>query len=180
MCTNQRSPATLTLLFNSICQVKPCSFTGVYQPSLLETFPSGKILLLSYFYDPIDPLLPPAPASDPPPPLTVASVADLAKDVCLGRPAWEKRWGGNAHAMEELVDRPEYCLDLTFMHALLRLGYEFDDTRAVEIGKRIDGTELGWALGAAIAMVGAELTCRAENLWIETFCLDVDVCVGCV
>ncbi|KAH9179348.1 nucleoside phosphatase family-domain-containing protein [Lactarius sanguifluus] len=82
-------------------------------------------------------------------------------DVCLGRPAWEKRWGDNAHAMEELVDRPEYCLDLTFMHALLRLGYEFDDARAVEIGKRIGGTELGWALGAAIAMVGAELTCTA-------------------
>ncbi|KAH9047695.1 nucleoside phosphatase family-domain-containing protein [Lactarius hengduanensis] len=142
---------------DAICQVKPCSFDGVYQPSLHETFANGKILLLSYFYDRIHPLLPPAPA--PPPPLSVASVADLAKDVCLGRPAWEKRWGDNAHAMEELVDRPEYCLDLTFMHALLRLGYEFDDARAVEIGKRIGGTELGWALGAAIAMVGAELTC---------------------
>lgn len=146
---------------DAICQVKPCSFDGVYQPSLLETFPNGKILLLSYFYDRIHPLLPPAPASDPPPPLAVSSLADLAMDVCLGRPAWEKRWGSNPQAMEELADRPEYCLDLTFMHALLRLGYEFDDARAVEIGKRIDGTELGWALGAAIAMVGAELTCTA-------------------
>lgn len=109
--------------------------------------------------------MPPAPpgASDHlSPPLTIASIADLAKDVCLGQPAWEKRWGkNNAHAMEELADRPEYCLDLTFMHALLRLGYEFDDARPVEMGKRINGTELGWALGAAIALVGAELTCTA-------------------
>ncbi len=63
--------------------------------------------------------------------------------------------------MEELADRPEYCLDLTYMSVLLRTGYEFDDGRAIEIGKQIDGTELGWALGAAIAMVGGELTCKA-------------------
>ncbi|KAI9465389.1 nucleoside phosphatase family-domain-containing protein [Lactarius psammicola] len=126
----------LVVAKDAICHVKPCSFNGVYQPSLLETFPNGKILLLSYF--------------------TTASIRSYRQH----RP-WEKRWGDNKHAMEELVDRPEYCLDLTFMHALLRLGYEFDDARAVEIGKRIDGTELGWALGAAIAMVGAELTCTA-------------------
>jgi guanosine-diphosphatase len=63
--------------------------------------------------------------------------------------------------MEELADRPEYCLDLTYMYVLLRTGYEFDDARAVEIGKQITGTELGWALGAAIAMVGGELICKA-------------------
>ena len=149
------------LSYRSVCELKPCSFDGVYQPSLLETFPNGKVLLLSYFYDRIQPLLPPSNPSSPPPPLTVSSLADLATEVCLGRPAWEKRWEGNQVAMEELADRPEYCLDLTYMHALLRLGYEFEDSRTVEIGKQIDGTELGWALGAAIAMVGAELTCKA-------------------
>jgi hypothetical protein len=41
----------------------------------------------------------------------------------------EKSWAGNQMAMEE------YCLDLTHMHALL--------LRPVEIGKQIDGTELG-------------------------------------
>jgi hypothetical protein len=49
----------------------------------------------------------------------------------------EKSWAGNQMAMEE------YCLDLTRMHALLRLGYEFEYLRPVEIGKQIDGTELG-------------------------------------
>ena len=122
----------------------------------METFPSGKILLLSYFYDRINPLLPPST----PPPLNIASLASLATDVCLGQPSWEGHWAGNQLALEELADRPEYCLDLTFMYTMLRLGYEFDDGRTVEIGKRIDGTELGWALGAAIAMVGAEITCK--------------------
>jgi guanosine-diphosphatase len=122
----------------------------------METFPNGKILLLSYFYDRINPLL---SSSNSLPP-TVAYLASLATDVCLGKLSWEKRWAGNQAALEELADRPEYCLDLTFMYTLLRLGYEFDDERAIEIGKRIDGTELGWALGAAIAMVGAEIRCK--------------------
>jgi len=62
--------------------------------------------------------------------------------------------------MNELKGRPEWCLDLTFMYTLLRMGYEFEDEREVMIGKKIDGTELGWCLGATIAMVGGELTCR--------------------
>lgn len=63
--------------------------------------------------------------------------------------------------MKELEGRPEWCLDLTFMHALLRLGYEFSGDREVELGKQIDGTELGWCLGATIKMVtGAELKCK--------------------
>lgn len=46
------------------------------------------------------------------------------------------------------------------MHALLRLGYEFPAEKGVRIEKQIEGTELGWCLGATIAMVGGELTCR--------------------
>jgi guanosine-diphosphatase len=84
----------------------------------------------------------------------------MAHDVCLGRPSWQKRWGGDQEVLEELEGRPEWCLDLTFMHALLRLGYEFGDDREVTIGKKIEGTELGWCLGATIAMVGGELNCR--------------------
>jgi Golgi nucleoside diphosphatase len=39
--------------------------------------------------------------------------------------------------MEELKGRPEYCLDLSFMYALLRLGYEFGEERGVRIGKKV-------------------------------------------
>lgn len=63
--------------------------------------------------------------------------------------------------MEELEDRPEYCLDLSFMHALLRLGYEFEDEREVRIEKKVDGTELGWCLGATISLLDGHLECRA-------------------
>ncbi|KAF8157837.1 nucleoside phosphatase family-domain-containing protein [Crassisporium funariophilum] len=145
----------LVLAKDAICEVKPCSFNGVYQPSLLDSFPHGKVLLLSYFYDRLFPLLTPET------PITVATIASTAQDVCKGRSTWLKRWGTDAKAIEELDGRPEYCLDLTFMHALLRLGYEFSDTREVRLGKQIRGTELGWCLGATIAMVGGELTCRA-------------------
>ncbi|KAF5373088.1 hypothetical protein D9758_001567 [Tetrapyrgos nigripes] len=92
--------------------------------------------------------------------LTIGTIAALAQDVCQGKETWTKRWGTNPSLIAELEDRPEWCLDLTFMHGLLRLGYEFEDMRDVVIEKRIDGTELGWALGATIAMVGGDLKCR--------------------
>ncbi|KDR83183.1 hypothetical protein GALMADRAFT_239021 [Galerina marginata CBS 339.88] len=145
----------LVLAKDAICEMKPCSFNGVYQPSLLDSFPHGKVLLLSYFYDRLSPLLPPST------PITVSTIASTAKDVCLGRNNWlSKHWGTDVEVMGELGGRPEWCLDLTFMHALLRLGYEFQDSRDVMIGKKIRETELGWCLGATIAMVGGELTCR--------------------
>lgn len=123
---------------------------------MLETFPTGKILLLSYFYDRIRPLIP----SDSKTPIHISNIATLATQVCEGKSSWKKHWGDDDALMEELEGRPEYCLDLTFMNALLRLGYEFSSNRAVELGKQIDGTELGWCLGATIAMVGADLKCR--------------------
>lgn len=136
--------------------MKPCSFDGVYQPSLLDVFPNGKVLLLSYFYDRISPLVPSTES------LTVSTIAETAKQVCQGRDAWLKQgWGKDPALLEELEGRPEWCLDLTFMHALLQLGYEFPDSREVKIGKKIRETELGWCLGATIAMVAGELTCRA-------------------
>lgn len=144
--------------FDSICELKPCSFDGVYQPSLLTSFPSGKVLLLSYFYDRLHPLLEPSTSE----PLTVFTLASTARDVCEGRPRWLERWGTKPAVMQELEDRPEWCLDLTFMYTLLRLGYEFEDDREIKLGKKIRGTELGWCLGATIEMVGGgELTCRA-------------------
>jgi guanosine-diphosphatase len=112
------------------------------------------VLLLSYFYDRLFPLLPHKNT------INVQTIAATAKDVCQGRPTWLKRWGSHADVMEELAGRPEWCLDLTFMYGLLRLGYEFEDTREMSIGKQLQNTELGWCLGATLAMVGGELTCR--------------------
>ena len=149
----------LVMAKDAICEVKPCSFNGVYQPSLMDTFPAGKVLLLSYFYDRLQPFLDASPELAKGSP-SVATFAALAQQVCLGKPSWTQHWGANAALMEELEGRPEWCLDLTFMHALLRLGYELDGAREVQVGKKIEGTELGWCLGATLALVGADIKCR--------------------
>ena len=84
----------------------------MYQPSLMDTFSTGKILLLSYFYDRINPLLPVDQREDL---LMISSIADLAKDVCTGPTSWMKRWGSDKEVMEELEGRLVWCLNLTFM-----------------------------------------------------------------
>lgn len=151
----------LVMAKDDVCELKPCSFNGVYQPSLLDAFPNGKILLLSYFYDRVTPLqLADSSPDHPQPPMSISTFATLAKRVCAGPTSWEQYWGTYPEVMEELEGRPEWCLDLSFQHALLVLGYEFGDDREVQLGKRIQGTELGWCLGATIAMVGGNLRCR--------------------
>jgi guanosine-diphosphatase len=125
----------------------------------MESFPTGNIMLLSYFYDRIAPLL--GSSQEPPSSFPISQIAELAEIVCQGSGSWDAHFGNNKEAMDELHDRPEYCLDLTFMYTLLRLGYEFEDDRSVTIAKQINNTELGWALGAGIALVGAHVECVA-------------------
>lgn len=93
---------------------------------------------LSYFYDRIAPLGLTSPFS-------ISSLRTLTSNVCAGRssPTWS-RFKGNAEAKHELDDRPEYCLDLTFMLSLLSLGYELEEERMVWMGKQVNGVELGW------------------------------------
>ena len=115
---------------------------------------------MSYFTDRIAPLLPKASSSHQS--LKVGELAQLAKDVCAGPSTWSTRWGGNQAALDELEGRPEYCLDLTFMNALLGLGYELKEDRELLVAKKMEGVELGWALGAGLALVEkASLTCTA-------------------
>lgn len=103
-------------------------------------------------------------------PFSIAQLRQLTSDVCQGdkeiitkgkkQPGWE-RFKNNSEAMAELEDRPEYCLDLTFMYSLLSLGYELSEERELLTGKQIDQVELGWCLGAAINMLGGSLQCTA-------------------
>ncbi|GEM10138.1 guanosine-diphosphatase [Rhodotorula toruloides] len=141
---------------DAACEKPPCAFAGVYQPKMGEVFSAGKVWALSYFYDRIAPLGLSSPFS-------ISALRQLTSDVCAGREAssWS-RFKNNKEAMEELSDRPEYCLDLTFMYSLLSLGYELDEERQVWMGKKVGNVELGWALGAALAMIEGHLSCRAE------------------
>ncbi|KAG9076024.1 Guanosine-diphosphatase [Ceratobasidium sp. 370] len=148
----------LVMAKDAVCSTKPCSFNGVYQPSILDTFPTGGILALSYFYDRIFPLLPPSQTSDPNKPITlpISQIAKMATHVCAGNNGYFP-----ASAQEEIQGRPEYCLDMTFLYVLLRLGYEFEENRVVRVEKKVAGTELGWCLGAAIAMLDGNIECKA-------------------
>jgi len=147
----------LVMTKDAICEVKPCSFNGAYQPSIMDTFPSGGILTLSYFSDRLLPLIKKKQKRDI---VRIGEIATIAERVCDGADSWKKYWGSDQKAMEELEGRPEFCLDLTFMHAILRLGYEFADDREVTLAKKIDGVELGWALGAGIALIDGKLSCK--------------------
>lgn len=116
----------LVMAKDDICEVKPCSFNGVYQPSLLDTFPTGSFLALSYFTDRIAPLLKEEEQQGP---FTLKTLKSLAQTVCAGPNVWQNTFKSNPGALKELEERDEYCLDLTFMHALLGLGYEITDDR---------------------------------------------------
>jgi len=122
------------------CQLAPCSFRGVHQPSLARTFANEDVYIFSYFYDRTSPL-------GMPESFTLAELRDITAKVCEGKEGWAN-FEGVKGAMEELKDRPEWCLDLNFMISLLHSGYEMPSNREVRIAKKIKGNELGWCLGA--------------------------------
>jgi Golgi nucleoside diphosphatase len=55
--------------------------------------------------------------------LTVGTIAEDVRTVCAGEADWQPRWGHDEKLMDKLRALPEWCLDLTFQHALLRVGY---------------------------------------------------------
>ncbi|KAF9444213.1 hypothetical protein P691DRAFT_838263 [Macrolepiota fuliginosa MF-IS2] len=63
------------LVKDVICEYKPCSFNSICWPSILDTFPFGKVLLLSYLYG--YSLLKPT--------FVVSIISQTADIVCWGR-----------------------------------------------------------------------------------------------
>ena len=146
-----RGLAEKILKKDATCDLTPCSFGGVHQPSLEKTFASEDVYVFSYFYDRTQPL-------GMPESFTIRELRDLTQEVCEGEGSWGV-FEGVGGAIAELKDRPEYCLDLNFMMALLHTGYEMPIDREVKIAKKIKGNELGWCLGARYV-----LTPRAGRL----------------
>lgn len=128
------------------CAEQPCAFAGVYQPSLKASLPAGApVVALSYFYDRLAPLgLGPS--------FEIDELAKLVSWVCQGPSGWPSYFGRTPGAITELKNRPESCLDLTYLLTLLRNGYELDNMHTIVTEKKIAGTELGWALGAQLAV----------------------------
>lgn len=140
-----RALAEKTLKKDSTCALAPCAFNGVHQPSLEKTFAREDVYLFSYFYDRTQPL-------GMPESFTLRELHDLTSRVCAGGEAWDV-FASVPGALEELNDRPDTCLDLNFMLALLHTGYEMPIDREVRIAKKIKGNELGWCLGASLPLL---------------------------
>ncbi len=122
------------------CTLAPCSFNGVHQPSLSKTFAHEDVYTFSYFFDRTEPL-------GMPESFTLKELHRLTDQVCSGEAGWDV-FESVPGAIAELKDRPEHCLDLNFMIALLHTGYEMPIDREVKIAKKIKNNELGWCLGA--------------------------------
>ena len=144
---------------DAACTLAPCSFNGVHQPSLAKTFAREDVFIFSYFYDRTAEL-------GMPESFTLRELHDLTAKVCGGPKHWSS-FEGIEGAIKELKDRPESCLDLSFMGALLHTGYEMPLEREVKIAKKIKGNELGWCLGASLPLLemgGSGWTCRVKEV----------------
>lgn len=142
------------------CNLAPCSFNGVHQPSLQKTFAREDVYIFSYFYDRTHDL-------GMPESFTIRELQDLTAKVCGGERSWDA-FSGIEGAMKDLRDRPEWCLDLNFILALLHTGYEMPIDREVKIAKKIKGNELGWCLGASLPLLEKESgwQCRIKEVTV--------------
>ncbi|KAL5366358.1 nucleoside phosphatase GDA1/CD39 [Aspergillus floccosus] len=140
------------------CKLAPCSFNGVHQPSLEKTFSREDVYIFSYFFDRTKPL-------GMPDSFTLDELRQLTANVCAGESNWSV-FEGIEGALDELRDRPEWCLDLNFMLGLLHTGYEMPLSREVKIAKKIKNNELGWCLGASLPLLSQESgwTCRVKEI----------------
>ncbi|GEQ71290.1 hypothetical protein JCM33374_g4971 [Metschnikowia sp. JCM 33374] len=143
--TQCRSIAEQVLNLNAECTSKPCSFNGVYQPSLVKAFhKNSDMWVFSYFYDRTNPLG--FPSS-----FTVEELKDLTKTVCAGKSLWTDVLMGES--VTELQNEPSWCLDLSFITAMLHTGYNIPLSRELRTAKTIANNELGWCLGASLPLL---------------------------
>ncbi|EFX05558.1 nucleoside diphosphatase gda1 [Grosmannia clavigera kw1407] len=140
------------------CKLAPCSFNGVHQPSIAKTFSKEAVYFLSYFFDRTQPL-------GMPESFTLREMHELANTVCSGPAAWDV-FSAVPGALEELDGRPEHCMDLNFMLALVHTGYEMPIDREVRIAKKIKDNELGWCLGASLPLLskGSGWACKVTEV----------------
>lgn len=136
---------------NEKCNTSPCSFNGVYQPSLTDNFDQRELYVFSYFFDLTQPLGMPVEFS-------VGELGDLTHQVCSGNTA---SFQHIPKAVEKLKSDPDYCLHLTYAYSLLKIGYDLPPHRIVKTAQKINNVETGWCLGASIAMIDQYQICKS-------------------
>lgn len=141
------------------CTVEPCSFNGIYQPSLVSNFArEGDLYVISYFYDRVYPLgMPQA--------FNIDDMKDLAHKVCRGKESYDS-FQAIPDAVTQLKENPQWCGDLAYMLSVLHHGYDIPVHREVKIAKKVKGNELGWCLGASLPLLdsgSSGWTCRINK-----------------
>ncbi|KAG0262441.1 Guanosine-diphosphatase [Mortierella polycephala] len=132
------------------CSQAPCSFNGVHQPSLTNSFESD-IYAFSYIFDRISPFL--RGSDTPTQDMTLQELEHLTDRVCVADETAFKEFDGIAEAKNELDKISEMCMDLSYIHGLLAFAYGLPKERSVVLAKKINNYETGWCLGASIAVL---------------------------
>lgn len=127
------------------CNLNPCSFDGVYQPSLTTSFDSD-IYAFSFIFDRITPFL--AGSDVPIQHITLQELEDLTARVCVADEDEFKGFDSVAEAKSA-----EMCMDLNYIYGLLHYGYGIPKDRKINLTKKIRDYETGWCLGASIAVL---------------------------
>lgn len=141
------------------CTKPPCSFNGVHQPSLVQTFKeTNDLYVFSYFYDKTQPLG--LPLS-----FKLDELVELAKMVCNGEEVWKSVFSGIEGSVQELKKEPQWCQDLSFQVSLLHTGYDIPLHRELRTAKNIANNELGWCLGASLPLIESDQwKCKWDQL----------------
>lgn len=144
---------------DAACKEKPCSFNGVYQPSLVHAFKeTNDLYIFSFFYDRTRPLAMPLS-------FKLDELMALANTVCNGEKTWTSVFAGMDESLVELEKDPYYCMDLSFQVSLLHTGYDIPLHRELRTAQTIEGNELGWCLGASLPLLeGTNWKCRVKQL----------------
>ncbi|KAG0281990.1 Guanosine-diphosphatase [Linnemannia gamsii] len=132
------------------CNLNPCSFDGVYQPSLTTSFDSD-IYAFSFIFDRITPFL--AGSDVPIQDITLQELENLTARVCVADEDEFKAFDSIAEAKSELGKVAEMCMDLNYIYGLLHYGYGIPKERKINLTKKIRDYETGWCLGASIAVL---------------------------
>jgi len=132
------------------CSLAPCSFNGVYQPSLQSSFESD-IYAFSYIFDRIAPFL--EGVAKPTQQMTLKQLEELTDKVCVADETNFKEFDSQEEALKELQAVSKMCMDLSYIYGLLEFGYGIPKDRTLNLAKKINDYETGWCLGASIAVL---------------------------
>ena len=134
-----------TMFPKSKCEYETsCSWSNIFQPRLSH-WHRGPLFAFSYYFDRLEHFFSeyPDPAKKSIGPeggeVTVGFVKTIAQNVCE---AIKEPYISHA--------KGTMCMDLTYLYALLNVGYQLDDALPIQVRKKINDVETAWPLGAMI------------------------------